>query len=57
MDEIYVVVQGGVVQYIASGSLKIEAHVIDLDDIEDDPDGMEGQSNLLQVAKQLPLIW
>ena len=57
MNEIYVVIEGGCVQYIASNNQAIKAYVVDLDDIKDDPDGMEDQSNVLRVADQLPRIW
>lgn len=59
MDEIYIVVQGGVVQYVSSNIKpdNMATYVIDLDDIADDPDNSEEQTNLLQVANQLPRIW
>ena len=51
MDEIYIVVRGGLVQYVSASGAQPTAHVIY---IEDDD---EETANLLQVAEQLPRVW
>ena len=51
MNEIYIVVRGGLVQYVSVSGAQPTAHVIYLED--DD----EGTANLLQVSEQLPRIW
>lgn len=51
MDEVYIVICDGMVQYVSASGAQPTAHVIY---IEDDD---EESANLLQVANQLPRIW
>lgn len=53
--KIFVVVEGGCVRYVSSEMDSLDVHVIDLDDLMDDPD--PDRQALLDEADALPCIW
>lgn len=55
MTNIYIVVEGGCVRYVASDTeAEINVEVVDLDDLREDP---KPDRSRLEVAETLPRIW
>ena len=59
MSNVYIVLRGGYIQYVASGNPRTTVRVLDLDmrDAEHDPDVKAEFDANLERAEKLPRVW